>query len=69
MKHAIVNKPHGRPGARLIPISEAFDDLKTVSRIFRRPLKEMESVFRKSGFNTFNPTWTEYIKSVHSTNK
>ena len=66
MQQAIVRKPHGRPGARLIPLNEAMEDIEAVARLYMCEVSEMKRVFAQCGFNTFNPKWAEYLKKISS---
>lgn len=60
MKQAIVKRNHGKPGAKLIPISEAMEDLKTIARLKRLPYKFVKEMFVNSGHNVFNQRWKDF---------
>jgi len=69
MKYAIVQKPHGRPGAILVSIEEAEKDIETVAKLFKTTTDEVKEVFKKSGYNVFNPVWLEFVYAVHKRNE
>jgi len=69
MKYAITQKPHGRPGAMLTSIKEAMEDLETVARLYRLPVKLLQKKFTVCGYNVFNKQWKEFIVASAVTRK
>ena len=61
MKYAIVQKPHGRPGAMLQSLQEAEKDCETIARLKRLPPNFVKTIFKNAGYNVFNPVWKDFV--------